>query len=94
MAPPFRQAKFDILYGEGIDTAGEILDMAIEADVISKSGAWFSYNGSNVAQGREAARNLLIDNEGMIEEVKDKIINSFKPTEFKATQKEVVDAEL
>jgi len=94
VAPPFRQAKFDILYGEGIDTAGEILDMAIEADVISKSGAWFSYNGSNVAQGREAARNLLIDNEGMIEEVKEKIINSFKPIEFKATQKEVVDAEL
>lgn len=92
VAPPFRQAQFDILYGEGIDTAGELLDMAIEADVISKSGAWFSYNDTNIAQGREAARTLLKDNEEMAEEIKEKIINSFKPVEFKATQKEVEDA--
>lgn len=93
VAPPFREASFHILYGEGFDTAGELLDMAIDANIISKSGAWFAYNGSNIAQGRDAAKEFLRDNEGVYDEIKEKIVNTFKPVEFKATEKEVMDAE-
>lgn len=73
VAPPFQKAEFDILYGEGIDQAGEILDAAVEAKIIDKSGSWFSYNGEKLGQGREAIRQLLKDNPTLMQEVKSKL---------------------
>ena len=73
MAPPFRKAEFDILYGEGISKVGEILDLGVEYDIIKKSGSWFSYGESKIGQGREAVRQLLLDNPEFAEEVEAKV---------------------
>lgn len=73
VAPPFRQAEFDIVYGEGISKAGEIIDMGVELGVVQKSGSWFSYNGDKLGQGRESVKTLLIDNPAMAEELEGKI---------------------
>ena len=73
MAPPFRKAEFDILYGEGISKIGEILDLGVEFDIIKKSGSWFSYGDSKIGQGREAVRQLLLDNPEFAEEVEAKV---------------------
>lgn len=62
VAPPFRRAEFDIMFGKGISKTGEIADLGVELDIISKSGSWFSYEGSKLAQGREALKKLLEDN--------------------------------
>jgi recombination protein RecA len=62
IAPPFRQAEFDIMYNQGISAEGDILDLATEKGIVEKAGAWFSYGGENVAQGREAAKKYLKDN--------------------------------
>jgi recombination protein RecA len=69
VAPPFRVAEFDILYGEGISKAGEVLDLAVEQKIIQKSGAWFSYNGDKLGQGRENVRKLLQDNPDLMAEI-------------------------
>ena len=61
VAPPFRWAEFDIMYNEGISYAGDILDLAVERDLIEKAGAWYSYQGENIAQGREATKDYLKD---------------------------------
>ncbi len=73
VAPPFKQTEFDIIFGEGISKAGEVLDLAAEHDVIKKSGAWFSYNGDKLGQGREAVRQLLKDNPELMAEVEAKL---------------------
>src|SRR6185369_389947 len=62
VAPPFREAEFDILYGEGISREGELLDMAVDKNIVEKSGAWFSFQGERLGQGRENARQFLKDN--------------------------------
>ena len=62
LAPPFRTAEFDIMYGEGISKNGEIIDLGVELDVVQKSGSWYSYNGTKIAQGRDAAKLFLADN--------------------------------
>lgn len=62
VAPPFKEAEFDILYGEGISKEGNILDVAVELEIIKKSGAWFSYEGLKIGQGRDNARNYLKEN--------------------------------
>ncbi len=59
MAPPFKEAEFDIMYGEGISTAADLIDIGVETGVIEKSGAWYSYNGERIGQGRENAKNFL-----------------------------------
>ncbi len=73
MAPPFRKAEFDILYGEGISKVGEILDLGVEYDIIKKSGSWFSYGDTKIGQGREAVRQMLLDNPEFAEEVEAKV---------------------
>ena len=73
LAPPFRQAEFDIMYGEGISQEGCIIDLGVQFDVIKKSGAWFSYNDNKVANGREKMRQFLKDNPELSEEIEEKI---------------------
>lgn len=73
VAPPFRQAEFDIMYNQGISAEGDILDLATEKGIVEKAGAWFSYNGENVAQGREAAKQYLKDNPKVLAEIDKKV---------------------
>lgn len=73
MAPPFKKAEFDIVYGEGISRVGEVLDLAVEMDIVHKSGSWFSYNDSKLAQGRESVKQLLADNEELCAELEEKV---------------------
>ena len=77
VAPPFREAEFDIVYGEGISKAGNILDMAVNMDIIEKSGSWFSYNGERIGQGRENVKKYLQDNPEVLEEVEQKVRANF-----------------
>jgi len=73
VAPPFRQAEFDIMYNQGISTEGDILDLATEKNIVEKAGAWFSYGGANIAQGREAAKQYLKDNPKVLAEIDKKV---------------------
>ena len=73
VAPPFSEAEFDIMYGEGISKIGNIFDMAVNLDIIEKSGSWFSYNGDRIGQGRENAKKYLQDNPKILEEVEKKV---------------------
>ena len=73
MAPPFKKAEFDIVYGEGISHVGEVIDLGVEYDIIKKSGSWFSYGDSKLAQGREAVKALLTDNIELCDEIENKI---------------------
>ncbi len=73
VAPPFRLAEFDIMFGEGISKAGEIIDLGVEHNVIKKSGSWFSYGDSRLGQGRDAVKQLIIDNPELAEELEGKI---------------------
>jgi recombination protein RecA len=76
VAPPFRKAEFDIIYGQGISRVGEIIDLGVEAQIVKKSGSWFSYGETKLGQGRDAVRNLLLDNPELSEEIEAKIRNS------------------
>ena len=78
VAPPFRQAEFDIIYGEGISKVGEIIDMGVELGIVQKSGSWFSYNSDKLGQGREAVKQLMIDNPEMANEIEAKIREKIK----------------
>ena len=73
MAPPFRKAEFDIVFGEGISKIGEIVDLGVDLNIIKKSGSWFSYNDSKLAQGREAVKQLFKDNPELCEEIEAKV---------------------
>jgi len=73
VAPPFRLAEFDIMFGEGISKAGEIIDLGVEYNIIKKSGSWFSYGETRLGQGRDAVKNLILDNPEMMEELEGKI---------------------
>jgi recombination protein RecA len=73
LAPPFRVAQFDIVFGEGISKNGEIIDLGTDFEVIQKSGAWYSYNGAKIAQGRDSAKQFLHDNPEVADEIELKI---------------------
>lgn len=76
IAPPFRQAEFDIMYNKGISRSGDVLDLAVQYNIIEKAGAWFSYNGSKIGQGREATKKYLEENPKIMEEVASKVTES------------------
>ena len=78
VAPPFRKAEFEITFGEGISRIGEIIDLGVQYDVIQKSGSWFSYDGSRLAQGRDATKALLRDNPELCEELEAKIMEALQ----------------
>ena len=77
VAPPFREAEFDIVYGKGISTSGCILDLAANLDIVGKSGAWYSYKGEKIGQGREAAKAYLEANVDVMKEVEEKVRDNF-----------------
>jgi recombination protein RecA len=78
VAPPFRLAEFDIIYGEGISKVGEIIDMGVELGIVQKSGSWFSYNSDKLGQGRESVKQLMLDNPEMANEIEAKIREKIK----------------
>ena len=73
VAPPFRQAEFDIIFGEGISRVGEIIDIGVEKGIIKKSGSWFSYDDTKLAQGRDSVKSLFHENPDLAEEIEAKI---------------------
>ena len=80
VSPPFRIAEFEILYGHGISTEGEIIDLGVENNLIEKSGSWYSYNGDRIGQGKENVREYLIENPKIKEEIKQKILDTMIPS--------------
>jgi recombination protein RecA len=77
LAPPFKKAEFDIIYGEGISRTGELIDLGVDLEIIKKSGSWFSYADTKLGQGRDAVKNLMLDNPELAEEIETKIIEAF-----------------
>ncbi len=81
VAPPFRVVEFDIMYGKGISRVGEVLDIAVDANIVQKSGSWFSYDGTKLGQGRDTVKNLLEDNPELLADIESKILNKTKAGE-------------
>lgn len=86
VAPPFKEAEFDIMFGQGISKEGDILDLAADAGIINKSGAWYAYNGEKIGQGRENAKNYLKENPLICEEVEAKVRAKYSPEEDEAAE--------
>ena len=93
VAPPFREAEFDIVYGKGISKVGNILDLGVNLDIVNKSGAWFSYNGERIGQGRENAKKYLEDHPEITAEIEKKVRNNFSEAFEKSLGDEEVDPE-
>ena len=89
VAPPFREAEFDIIYGKGISKSGNILDLAVNLDIVEKSGAWFSYDGNRIGQGRENAKKFLEDNPKIMDEIEEKVRKNYQ----EAFEKSLADNE-
>ncbi len=92
MAPPFAKVEFDIMYGQGISREGDILDLGVKHDIVDKSGAWFSYNGERLGQGRDNSKNFLKENPEMMEEIRQKVCEA-KGIDFGANKKTAKAAE-
>lgn len=82
VAPPFRIAEFDIMFGQGISKVGEIIDLGVEYNIVKKSGSWFSYGETKLGQGRDAVKNLLLDNPDLMDELENKIRAAIHPEEL------------
>ena len=80
VAPPFRRAEFDIMYGGGISKVGEIIDLGVELNIVNKSGSWFSYGETKLGQGRDAVKQLVLDNPELMEELESRIKEALSPT--------------
>jgi len=95
VAPPFKQAEFDILYNEGISREGEIIDMGVKMDIVEKSGAWYSYNGDRIGQGKDNVRNFLKENPEIAQDIEARIRGTILPqvagAASKASEEEVLD---
>jgi recombination protein RecA len=74
VSPPFRLAEFDIMFGEGISRSGEVLDLAVDLEIVKKAGSWFSYEGNKLGQGRDTVKRILGDNPELMEEIEDKVL--------------------
>lgn len=88
VAPPFKKAEFDIMYGRGISISGDILDSAVESDIVKKSGSWFSYNGDRIGQGRENVKKYLEENPVLLAEIRGKVIESLQPKDDEENKEE------
>ncbi len=93
VAPPFREAEFDILYGEGISKEGSILDLAVDLDIIEKSGAWFSYKNSKIGQGRENVKKYLKENPEILSEIENEIRDNYSKAFEQALDEKAADME-
>lgn len=99
VAPPFREAIFDIVYGEGISNEGCVLDLAVEMDIVDKSGAWFSYNGQKIGQGRENAKTYFKEHKDIMKEIEEKVRENYSVafeksmTDFSVTENEAEEVE-
>lgn len=91
IAPPFKEAEFDIIYGEGISREGSILDVGVNLDIVNKSGAWFSYNGQRIGQGRENVRQFLKENKDITREIDKKIRENFSQAFVKSINAHVAE---
>jgi recombination protein RecA len=80
VAPPFKQAEFDIMYGHGISREGDVLDCAVEAKLVEKAGAWYSYRGERIGQGRENVKNYLIEHKDMLAQMEADLKENYRPT--------------
>jgi recombination protein RecA len=78
VAPPFRKAEFDVMFGQGISRSGEIVDLGVEHNIVKKSGSWFSYNETKLGQGRDAAKKIIEDNPELAAELESKIFEALK----------------
>jgi recombination protein RecA len=78
VAPPFREVEFDIIYGEGISREGDILDLAVEKNMIEKSGTWYAFGGQRIGQGRENAKQFLKENPKVLEQMETEILENFR----------------
>ena len=92
MAPPFRQAEFDIMFGEGISKAGSMLDLAVEHSIVQKSGSWYTYGEERLGQGREVAKQTLVDNKELANEIETKVKEKVGLAEPPATSEEAAEA--
>ena len=81
VAPPFKSTSVDIIYGKGISRDGEVLDLAVEKDIVDKSGAWYAYKGEKIGQGRENAKRYLIEHPDIMNEITEAIKASLMPSE-------------
>jgi recA bacterial DNA recombination protein len=90
VAPPFRKAEFDIMFGQGISRSGEIIDLGVDYGIIKKSGSWFSYGDSKLAQGRDASKKVIEENPELAQELEAKIMAALKENKDapKETKKE------
>ncbi|MBW1988796.1 MAG: recombinase RecA [Deltaproteobacteria bacterium] len=93
MAPPFREAEFDVMYGEGISRTGDVLDMGVALGMVEKSGAWYSYGGNRIGQGRENVKKFLADNPDVLEDMEAKIREAMRPKDQAAPESEAENAE-
>ena len=91
VAPPFKVAEFEILYGKGINKAGEILDIAIALDIIEKSGSWFSYKGERIGQGKDKVRQLLEQDPDLMKEIEDRVLSNGNALELLEAQNDILD---
>lgn len=93
VAPPFREAEFDVVYGQGISKEGNILDMAVNLDIVEKAGSWFSYDGNRIGQGRENVKKYLRENPEMLEEIEAKVRNDFEKVFEESLGEEIPEIE-
>ena len=92
VAPPFREAEFDIVYGKGISKEGNVLDIGVNLGIVEKAGAWFSYNGTRIGQGRENVKQYLVEHPDVCAEIEKKIRENYAQAFDKSLSDELVNA--
>jgi recombination protein RecA len=92
-APPFRQAEFDIMYGRGISREGSVVDLGVDLGIVMKSGAWYTYEGEQLGQGRENAKKFLVDNPEVMVEITDRVWREVRPPEEPESEATVDESE-